>query len=376
MATTQSSESATIQSIRYSRGSLELLDQKLLPDVVKYENISNTEEGWEAIRSMKVRGAPALAIAGVLSLAVEVNKLLQPLQLTTPEAVVKFISEKLAYLKTSRPTAVNLFEATDRLTNVIVSKSSSVSGEEGAKQLLELYLTEAEAMLEDDVASNKSMGNFGADILTSLVKDKPLKVLTHCNTGSLATAGYGTALGVIRALHERSKLERAFCTETRPYNQGARLTALEFVHDKIPGTLVTDSMVSALMLLQGIDAVVVGADRVTANGDTANKVGTYQVAIAAKYHNIPFFVAAPVTTLDCNLKSGKDIVIEQRPANELTTLNGIKLAPDQIGVWNPAFDVTPSTLITGIITERGVIHPNDQGVFDVPSFLSSSTPNK
>jgi len=241
------------------------------------------------------------------------------------------------------------------------------------REVVEVYLKEAEAMLAIDIQTNKQMGAHGANYLIGLVKERPLKMLTHCNTGSLATAGYGTALGVIRALTEQGKLERAFCTETRPYNQGARLTAFELVKDNIPGaTLVTDSMVAALMKNKLVDAVVVGADRVVANGDTANKVGTYQIAIVAKFHGIPFFVVAPTTTLDCATPSGDKITIEERPRVELVTLNGMKLAPDGIGVWNPAFDVTPHELITGIVTERGVILPNDQGIFDVPHFLANN----
>eukprot|EP01088_Endostelium_zonatum_P010337 TRINITY_DN2374_c0_g1_i1.p1 TRINITY_DN2374_c0_g1~~TRINITY_DN2374_c0_g1_i1.p1 ORF type:complete len:412 (+),score=116.84 TRINITY_DN2374_c0_g1_i1:58-1236(+) len=366
------------ESIRYSRGKLQLLDQLLLPTEIKYVDINNAEEGWSAVRTMKVRGAPALAIAAVLSLAVEAVRALNDgsvgTKYKTPQDAVNFLKSKLDYLQTSRPTAVNLFEATNRLTQVVTQKAEQLglNDQDSTKvtQVLELYVTEAELMLSVDIETNRFMSDHGAKFLIDLVGDRPLRMLTHCNTGSLATAGYGTALGVIRSLNEKGRLKEAYCTETRPYNQGARLTAFELVTDKIPGsTLVTDSMVAALMNRRGIDAVVVGADRVVANGDTANKVGTFQIAIVAKHHNVPFFVVAPTTTLDVETETGEEITIEERPGTEMTSLNGHQLAPEGIKVWNPAFDVTPHRLITGIVTEKGVIRPQEDGRFDVRAFL-------
>lgn len=230
---------------------------------------------------------------------------------------------------------------------------------------------EAERLFADDVAHNRQMGQYGAScLLEPFGADAKIAVLTHCNTGSLATAGYGTALGVIRALHERNSLTEAFCTETRPYNQGSRLTALELKCDNIPSTLITDSMAGALMAQGKVNAVVVGADRIVANGDTANKIGTYALAVLAKHHGIRFYIAAPMETLDPKTPDGSGIVIEQRSATEVTHIRDVQIAPDQMPVWNPAFDVTPAALIDGIITDRGVIRKVGD-VFDVTAFIRS-----
>jgi methylthioribose-1-phosphate isomerase len=370
---------STLESIRYRNGKLDLLEQRKLPLVSEYEEVNNAEDGWEAIRSMKVRGAPAIAIAGALSLAVEAHRILAATEFAFGDAAAAadYLVNKLEYLKTSRPTAVNLFEAADRLTRLARDKAATAAaGQEGARQVFQAYIAEAEKMLEDDIAANKAMGKHGADhILALQSKDgSNVRVITHCNTGSLATAGYGTALGVIRALNESGKLERAFCTETRPYNQGARLTAYELVAEQIPGTLVTDSMVAALMNSPNKPhAVIVGADRIAANGDTANKIGTYQLAIAAKYHKVPFFVAAPLTTIDLEMENGSGIKIEERPADELTNVNGMRIAAPGIGVWNPSFDVTPGELIDGIITELGVIQKGADGQFHVAHFIKDKS---
>ena len=265
------------------------------------------------------------------------------------------IKSKFEYIKTARPTAVNIARAADkfvsRTTELVAKRSSDLT----INKICTVLVEEMEAMLSDDLATNQSIGKYGAEhILKNSVTDK-VTILTHCNTGSLATGGYGTALGVVRTLHETGRLEHVYCTETRPYNQGARLTAYEIVHDNIPGTLVCDSMGAILMKERGVTAVVVGADRVVSNGDTANKIGTYQLAIVAKYHNIPFYVAAPLSSIDFNLLSGDQIIIEERPHSEMVCVNGQRLAAEGIGVWNPAFDVTTAELITGgIITEKGV----------------------
>ncbi|KAF9426771.1 S-methyl-5-thioribose-1-phosphate isomerase, partial [Podila epigama] len=309
-----------------------------------------------------------------------------------------FIEESLEYLKTSRPTAVNLFDAAHKLSKGVheaAAKTTAVSGQDIVQKYLEL----SERMLEEDVKDNQNIGHFGAEYILNVWQGgEDLRVITHCNTGSLATAGYGTALGIIRSLAAQKKLTHAYCTETRPYNQGSRLTAYELVYENIPSTLITDSMASALLAQNAgkIAAIVVGADRVAANGDTANKIGTYQLAITARYHNVPFIVAAPSTSVDLNIHSGKEIHIEVRPSNEVTTLRGpvvvdaaassstlkkdstgdiisetIAVAARGIGVWNPSFDVTPAELISAIVTENGVVlKANGAQHFDMKAFLS------
>lgn len=343
----------SLESIRYSDGKLEILDQLLLPTETKYIPIKNVEEGWDAIRLMKVRGAPAIAIVGCLSLAVE----LPSLEYSCKTKLREMVMNKLSYLVSARPTAVNMKLAADSLTSLSeqLEKDNTVSVEEMKAKLVKTVVE----MLEKDLMDNRAIGKFGSEAILAAAADSgKVQILTHCNTGSLATAGYGTALGVIRALHKQDKLEHVYCTETRPYNQGARLTAYELVHEKMPATLVCDSAVAALMNSTKISAVVVGADRVAANGDTANKIGTYQIAVTAKYHNVPFYIAAPFTSIDKNLPTGKEIVIEERPEKEMTHVANIRIAAPDISCWNPAFDVTPAELITGIITEQGVFPPH------------------
>ncbi|KAL4236412.1 S-methyl-5-thioribose-1-phosphate isomerase [Mactra antiquata] len=342
----------TLEAIKYQRGHLDILDQLLLPFKSQYVSINDTESAWIAIKKMQVRGAPAIAIVGCLSLAVE----LLNQDFDCVDEVSSYVSSKLEYLVSARPTAVNMKEAADRYSNLV--KELALSKTEMVESIKQKMIDEFEQMFIDDVSTNKSLSDFGCEAILDITEQKPAKVLTHCNTGSLATAGYGTALGVIRKLHERNTLEHAYCTETRPYNQGARLTAYELVFEKIPSTLICDSMVSMVMKTKNITAVVVGADRVVQNGDTANKIGTYQIAIAAKYHNIPFFVACPSTTFDPNMKTGEEIIIEERPANEMSSIKGVPIAAEGINCYNPAFDVTPAELITGgIITEFGVFKP-------------------
>ncbi|KAH0623999.1 hypothetical protein JD844_007252 [Phrynosoma platyrhinos] len=332
----------SLEALRYRRGSLEVLNQLLLPQRSLYEEIGG------------VRGAPAIAIVGCLSLAVELNN-----KRTTEESIGNletFVLDSLSYLVSARPTAVNMAQAAQEL-GCIVRQEAKREGST-VESLRESVISWAEAMLEKDLKDNRSIGDHGAHHLLQQIGQDKVIVLTHCNTGSLATAGYGTALGVIRSLHAMGRLEHVYCTETRPYNQGARLTAYELVYERIPATLIADSMVSMAMKEKKISAVFVGADRVVANGDTANKVGTYQLAIAAKHHEIPFYVAAPSTSCDLSLEHGGQIIIEERPSQELTDINGVRVAAPGIGVWNPAFDVTPHDLITGgIITELGVFAP-------------------
>jgi methylthioribose-1-phosphate isomerase len=341
--------------------------------------------------SYQVRGAPAIAIVAALSVAVELQRRYLAGEWQQATDVAKFVRTSFDYLRTSRPTAVNLFRAADTLTR----DTNAVATTNNVKNTVEAYLTWAEKMLVDDLADNRQIGIHGATALLQACQASKtdqesalstISVLTHCNAGALATSGLGTALGVIRQLHQDARLSHAYCTETRPYAQGARLTAYELVHDKIPATLIGDSMVGALMQTGRVHAVVVGADRVAANGDTANKIGTYQLAVLAAHHKIPFFVAAPTTSIDRKLADGSLIRIEERPACELTDVRGASLTHDQsiamnedgkpilhivrvaapnINVWNPGFDVTPAALIRGIITEQGTIWPDEQGRYDM-----------
>ncbi|KAF1914965.1 hypothetical protein BDU57DRAFT_501778 [Ampelomyces quisqualis] len=369
-----------LQAIKYARGQLEILDQLKLPHAEEYDHMYSSTDAWHAIKEMRTRGAPAIAIVAALSLAVELSNMKLP---SLAEDVQVFITEKLDYLVTSRPTAVNLADAAGKL-RTITNEAAARDGANG-DSVRDAYVAAAEQMLVDDVSDNENIGKHGAEWIlknSAAGKKGPVSMLTHCNTGSLATAGYGTALGVIRSLHSAGNLKHAFCSETRPYNQGSRLTAFELVHDQIPATLVTDSMAAALLRLRGgsenIAGIVVGADRVAANGDTANKIGTYSLAILAKHHGIKFLVAAPRTTIDLTTKSGADIVIEERPGKEVTLVKGprhdgvtldlgvvetISIAASGIDVWNPAFDVTPADLIDGIITEVGVVEKDGDGVF-------------
>ncbi|MBW00646.1 Methylthioribose-1-phosphate isomerase, partial [Eschrichtius robustus] len=372
----------TLEAIRYSRGSLQILDQLLLPQQSRYEAVGSVRQAWEAIRAMKVGplggtgvggfpclqsltppfphqvcGAPAIALVGCLSLAVELQAGAGGPGLA---ALVAFVRDALSFLVTARPTAVNMARAARDLADLAAQEAEREGATEEAVR--ERVIRWTEDMLAKDLRDNRSIGDLGAHHLLEQAAPQGGKVivLTHCNTGALATAGYGTALGVIRSLHSLGRLDYAFCTETRPYNQGARLTAFEFVYEQIPATLIADSMAAAAMAHYGVSAVVVGADRVVANGDTANKVGTYQLAIAAKHHGIPFYVAAPSSSCDLHLKTGREIIIEERPGQELTHVNGVRIAAPGIGVWNPAFDVTPHDLITGgIITELGVFAPEE-----------------
>ncbi|EDO49882.1 predicted protein [Nematostella vectensis] len=339
----------SLEAIKYKKGRLEILNQLLLPHESTYEVVSDTEDGWKAIREMKVRGAPAIAIVGALSLAAEIYS--KPF--ASSEELAEFVKQKLQYLNTARPTAVNMTNAVIELTAFVADLTKC-----SPKDMKQKLLSKIEGMLSEDIAQNKAIGKFGAESILGAVGG-PVRMLTHCNTGSLATAGYGTGLGVIRSIHEMKQLEHVYCTETRPYNQGSRLTAYELVYEKIPSTLIADSAVSMAMKTKKISAVVVGADRIACNGDTANKIGTYQLALAAKHHEIPFYVAAPVTSIDFSLVNGDAIVIEERSPLELTSVKGIPVAASGIGVWNPAFDVTPAGLITGIVTEHGTFSPQE-----------------
>ncbi|KAL1959257.1 hypothetical protein VTO42DRAFT_2444 [Malbranchea cinnamomea] len=371
-----------LQSIRWIDRKLEVLDQLLLPYVESYIPVRNAEDGWRVIKQMNVRGAPAIAIVAMLSLATDLSDQITANTLPADSQIVaNYIAEKLGYLVTSRPTAVNLFEAAGRLKGLVEAELKK--GLEG-KKIAEAFIGAAEDLMIQDVMDNRRLGANGEKWILENTRygkeGRRVSVLTHCNTGGLATAEFGTALGIIRQLHAQGHLEHAYCTETRPYNQGARLTAFELVHEKIPSTLITDSMAAALMAQKGdqIAAIVVGADRVAANGDTANKIGTYALAVLAKHHGVKFVVAAPRTTIDLQTRSGKDIIIEERPHHEVTSIRGakegaegngplefetIKIAAPKINVWNPAFDVTPAELIDAIVTEAGVAEKDSEGRF-------------
>ncbi|KAJ1327558.1 methylthioribose-1-phosphate isomerase [Microdochium nivale] len=370
-----------LQAIRYSRGKLEVLDQLRLPHEHHYDPVSNSEEAFECIKSMRVRGAPAIAIVAALAHAVELQN--GSCSATSAEETVSYIDSRLDYLFLSRPTAVDLGNAITSLKGVVRKHSS-----EGKDGIVAAYIAAAEEIFRKDTETNLLIGEHGAKWLMAnapiMSADDKVSVLTHCNTGSLATSGHGTALGIIRSLFTSGGLRHAFCTETRPYNQGSRLTAFELVYEGIPATLITDSMAGALFATRkqesSIAAVIVGADRVVRNGDTANKVGTYALAVLARHHGIKFIVAAPTTSIDLQTETGSAIKIEERKPEELTQISGavvgadgkvditrterVAIAHQDIGVWNPAFDVTPAELIDAVVTEKGVIEKGASGVFD------------
>lgn len=331
-----------IRTIEWMDNYSRLVDQTKFPDKFEFLDIKAGQEMFEAIKTMIVRGAPAIGIAGahgVVLYAQELKK--QNLSLSQfKEELLK----KSDYLITSRPTAVNLFWAVEKQKEIIKKSNSTID------ELIDELKINGKKLELDDIEINKKIGDYGA-----MVVPKGATILTHCNAGALATVGYGTALGVVRSAFAKDPSIRVFADETRPRQQGARITTLELKMDGIPVTLITDGMCSYFMKKGMIDMVVVGADRIAANGDAANKIGTYTVAIAAKYHNIPFYVAAPLSTIDTGIKSGEEIIIEERPHEEVTMINGKNICPDGVNVINPAFDVTPHELITGIITEKGIL---------------------
>ncbi|TVY78191.1 Methylthioribose-1-phosphate isomerase [Lachnellula suecica] len=431
-----------LQAIKYTKGKLEVLDQLKLPHEFVYEDVTTCEEAFDCIKAMRVRGAPAIAIVAALALAVE----LEHKKDTTDkkEETAKYINKRLDYLMGSRPTAVDLSNAIKLLkskTEAAVSQAVTSDQALACADVRRCYIETAEKILADDFETNLQIGRYGAEYLRRQempilspvdeaeelryfttsppgtqgapdMKYRKLSVLTHCNTGyvpsldpvkvqepnlsqypkiaqliaprSLATSGHGTALGIIRSLHKMNYLEHAYCTETRPYNQGSRLTAFELTFEKIPSTLITDSMAGALFSRmkaeKNISAVIVGADRVARNGDTANKIGTYTLAVLAKFHGIKFVVAAPTTSIDLLTESGDKIKIEDRAKHELTQITGaivnqdgivdtsksarVAIADQKIDVWNPSFDVTPHELIDAIITEKGEVVRSSKGTFN------------
>ena len=332
--------SLTLNTVEWVEGKVRLVDQTLLPLEQVWVECTSHEEVAEAIRSMKVRGAPAIGVTAAYGMAL--GALAYPG--SDPEGFLLHMARVADRLRATRPTAVNLFWAIERMLSVAVGASSA--GVEATRAAL---VAEARRMAEEDVAANRRMGALGAELLP-----EEGGVLTHCNAGALATVAYGTALGVIRAAVERGKRIRVYADETRPFLQGARLTAWELLSDGIPVTLITDNMAGHFMQRGKIDAVVVGADRIAANGDVANKIGTYSVAVLAKEHGIPFYVAAPTSTVDLSTPSGEQIVIEERDPREVVYMAGRRIAPEGVDVANPAFDITPHRYVTAIITEKGV----------------------
>lgn len=330
-----------VETLRWFNNRLEMIDQRILPAAFEYLSYYSAASVAEGIRSMVVRGAPAIGVAAAYGVALEA------LRLQDKSAAEFKAGMEAGYtvLAQSRPTAVNLFWALQRMRKVWEGVATQLP-----QQIAQRLLAEAHEILAEDIRINKAMGAHGA----ALLKDGA-RVLTHCNAGALATAGWGTALGVFRSAVEAGKKISVIADETRPFLQGARLTAWEMVQENIPVTLITDNMAGYMMAQGEVDAVVVGTDRVAANGDVANKIGTYMVAVLARRHNIPFYVACPLSTIDLNIASGKDIPIEERSADEVKGFRDTHWAAEGVQIRNPSFDVTPAELVGGLITERGVV---------------------
>ncbi len=340
-------EAIMYHSIKWLGNAVSMLDQRLLPSKEIYHEYKHFNDVAEAIETMVIRGAPAIGIAAAMGIALAAK--------TSNAKNISELKEELhaaaGRFATTRPTAVNLFWAIDRMKKTIAASNTF-------DELREQLEKEAIAIHQEDIDANKAMGNHGARYLAD-----GDTVMTHCNAGALATGGYGTALGVIRAAVEHGKKIKVFACETRPYLQGARLTAWELMKDGIEVTLITDNMAGHFMKSGMIQKIIVGADRIAANGDTANKIGTYSHAVLAKAHSIPFYVAAPVSTLDPNTPDGSAIPIEERSVDEVAYLQGVQIAPEGIFIRNPAFDVTPVKYISAIITEKGVIeNPAQYGI--------------
>jgi methylthioribose-1-phosphate isomerase len=332
-----------IKTVEWTNEGVRMLDQRLLPTDEKYLMLRSYEEVADAIKKMVVRGAPAIGISAAMGLALGASQSVGT-SVADLEYDFKFMCK---VMDATRPTAVNLFWAVERMRGALLKAKADTNDVEEIKKRL---VSEALAIFNEDIESNRALGKFGGELIAD-----GATVLTHCNAGALATAGdYGTALGVIRGAIDAGKRVAVIADETRPFLQGARLTAWELAQDNIPVTVITDSMAGHVMKQGKVDCVVVGADRIAANGDAANKIGTYMVAVLAKQHNIPFYVAAPISTIDLNTPTGEGIPIEQRGAKEVTHIGNYQLTPDGVEVHNFAFDVTPNEFIAAIITDRGV----------------------
>ena len=331
-----------IKTLEWKDEQLFLLDQTALPDKVVYLSCHDAERVGEAIRRLEVRGAPAIGAAAAFGLLLGAKRILPACETTTD--FLSRLAQVKEMLAATRPTAVNLFIALDRMWHIAVSPAASLD------QLVAQLEQEAVSIMEEDCWLNEQISAHGATLFT-----EKTAVLTHCNAGALATCGKGTALGVIREAYAQGNVSEVYADETRPLLQGARLTAWELQQDGIPVTLITDNMAAWVMREKRVQAVIVGADRIAANGDTANKIGTYGLAVLAKAHHIPFYVAAPSTTFDFTLSNGAGIPLEERSADEVKSVRGAMTAPQDVAVYNPAFDVTPEALISAIITEYGVL---------------------
>ena len=334
-----------IKTIQWVDNYSKMVDQTVLPYEFKYVNITDGQQMYDAIKTMIVRGAPAIGVAGAHGVTLYAQELAK--ENLSREEFIKKLLEKADYIASSRPTAVNLMWAVEKQKNIIKNSTSDIKG------IVEELKQNGIKLEDEDIAINKKIGDYGAEVVP-----KGATILTHCNAGGLATVGYGTALGVVRSAFAKDNTIQVFADETRPRQQGARITTLELTMDGIPTTLITDGMCSYFMKKGMIDMVCVGADRIAANGDTANKIGTYTLAIAAKYHNIPFYIAAPLSTIDPSIKSGDEIPIEERAREEVTHINGKIICAPEVNIINPGFDVTPHELITGIITEAGILRPD------------------
>lgn len=332
-----------IKTVEMIDGVVKIIDQTLLPTSYEIIEIVTKEEIWEAIKMLRVRGAPAIGIAAAMGVAVEMLR-------SGAASSDEFIEELDAvadYLATSRPTAVNLFWALDRM-----KKTGRINKDRSVEELKDILVREANAILDEDRAMCRAIGEAG----NALIKDGD-GILTHCNAGGLATSGFGTALAPMYIAHERGKRIKVFSDETRPLLQGSRLTVWELMHVGVDVTQISDNMAAQVMKEGKIDLVITGADRIAANGDGANKIGTYGVALLARAHNIPFYMAWPGSTLDLKISHGDDIPIEERGNEELTSFGGVRVAPEGAKAYCPAFDVTPHELITAFITDRGLIYP-------------------
>ena len=334
-----------IKTIEWIDNYSRMVDQTVVPYEYKFVNITTGADMFHAIRDMIVRGAPAIGVAGAHGIVLFAQEGAE--KFSNRVEFINWLLDKAEYMKTSRPTAVNLMWAVNKQIDIIKNSKSDING------IVEELKSSAIRLEDEDIEINKKIGDFGAEVVP-----KGATILTHCNAGALATVGYGTALGVVRSAFAKDNTIKVFADETRPRQQGARITTFELAMDGIPVTLITDGMCSYFMKKGMINMVVVGADRIAANGDTANKIGTYTVAIAAKYHNIPFYIAAPLSTIDISIKTGDEIPIEERSHEEVTHINGKRICAEGVNIINPGFDVTPHELIAGIITEKGILRPD------------------
>ncbi len=330
-----------VDTIRWTGRSVRIIDQTQLPAKLVYLDCRDVDTLWHAIKTLKVRGAPALGIAAAFGVLLGIQKF----QGTDTKVFIRFVGKLCDHIGASRPTAVNLFHALGQM-RALALKNTHLS----VKTLKMVLLSEAMAIYEEDLAVCRAMGRHGAGLIKN-----GATLMTVCNAGGLATGDYGTALGVMYAAREAGKKFKVYALETRPLLQGARLTAWELKKNKIDVTLICDNMAATVMKTKGVDIIFTGADRIAANGDTANKVGTYMLAVLAKHHHVPFYIVAPKTTFDLKTKTGAGIPIEERSADEVRKFSGLPTAPKDVNVFNPAFDVTPHDLITGIVTEYGII---------------------